>query len=280
MTDILLNIFFAYSRVDSKLRERLDIHLSGLKRKNFINTWYDGEITPGTEWDKEIEFALSKADIILLLISADFIASDYCFDVEMKRAISRHEKGDAIIIPVILHPCDWSDLPFSKIQGLPQNGKAVTSDNWENPEYALSEVAKSIKDLVDNLRKTKNKHHKAINEVLNEKNKKLRIILEQVDDLKLDEEILQETISQLSKEKKDLEAAIEELQKVKSESEINFQNLVKEEQININKSRSEFKKIEILTQKAQTDLIKLETKKVNIENDIKRVLSKKELNLS
>lgn len=175
MDEILLNVFFAYSREDSKFRERLEKHLSGLKRRNYINTWFDGKIDAGKEWEKEIDYNLSKADIILLLISADFISSDYCFEIEMKKAISRHEKGDAVIIPVILHPCDWSDLPFSKIQGLPQNGKPITSTYWDNTEIAFNEVASSIKATVEDLRMNKSKNLKSISEVLKDKDSELHL---------------------------------------------------------------------------------------------------------
>jgi hypothetical protein len=278
MKDTLLNIFFAYSREDSELRERLDKHLSGLKRRNYINTWFDGQIEAGTEWEKEIDFALSKADIILLLISADFIASDYCFDVEMKKAISRHEKGDAVIIPIILHPCDWSDLPFSKIQGLPQNGKAITSENWKSPEFALSEIAKSIKETVESLRQTKNKHLRAINEVLNEKDYELRITLEQVEELKLEEEILQESIEKHNKENKRVQKEItvikselSELNLLKEEKQNNFQKLNGTEQTKLNKLRTEIINLKKTITKAKKDIESLTKKKSNLEKEISRI---------
>mgnify|MGYP006101560803 FL=1 len=278
MKDTLLNIFFAYSREDSDLRERLDKHLSGLKRRNYINTWFDGQIEAGTEWEKEIDFALSKADIILLLISADFIASDYCFDVEMKKAISRHEKGDAVIIPIILHPCDWSDLPFSKIQGLPQNGKAITSENWKSPEFALSEIAKSIKETVESLRQTKNKHLRAINEVLNEKDYELRITLEQVEELKLEEEILQESIEKHNKENKrvqkeitGIKSELNELNLLKEEKQNNFQKLNGTEQTKLNKLRTEIINSKKTITKAKKDIESLTKKKSNLEKEINRI---------
>jgi hypothetical protein len=278
MKDTLLNIFFAYSREDSDLRERLDKHLSGLKRRNYINTWFDGQIEAGTEWEREIDFALSKADIILLLISADFIASDYCFDVEMKKAISRHEKGDAVIIPIILHPCDWSDLPFSKIQGLPQNGKAITSENWKSPEFALSEIAKSIKETVESLRQTKNKHLRAINEVLNEKDYELRITLEQVEELKLEEEILQESIEKHNKENKrvqkeitGIKSELNELNLLKEEKQNNFQKLNGTEQTKLNKLRIEIINSKKTITKAKKDIESLTKKKSNLEKEINRI---------
>lgn len=111
-----INIFFAYSRENSDLRARLDKHLSTLKRNKSINTWFDGKIEPGKEWEAEIFQALQTADIVCLLISADFISSDYCYEVEMEEALQRHKLGESVVIPIILSHCDWSDTPFSKLQ--------------------------------------------------------------------------------------------------------------------------------------------------------------------
>lgn len=147
--DSKVNIFIAYAREDDALRARLEKHLATLKRRDYINTWYDGKIEAGSEWKEEIDVALNNADIILLLISADFIASDYCYEIEMARAIERHEKGAAIVIPVLLHACDWEDTPFGRIQALPKNGKPITDRFWENPEKSLSLIAKAIKELVE-----------------------------------------------------------------------------------------------------------------------------------
>ncbi|WP_320053790.1 TIR domain-containing protein [uncultured Acetobacteroides sp.] len=275
--EVHINIFFAYSREDSALRDRLDKHLSGLKRKNYVNTWYDGKIDAGKEWEKEIDTNLSKADIVLLLISADFIASDYCYDVEMTKAISRHEKGDAVIIPIILNPCDWSDLPFSKIQGLPQNGKPITSTHWENSEIALNEVAKSIKDIVENLLKTKNKRLKAISEILNEKDNELKITLQQLEEYNIEQEIAREIIQDLKKEKKKIEVEILalnesaiELEKSLKQNQIKIEKIISKEQVDINKLRVEKEKLLGDVDKLNKEIEKLIIKKTNIEEDIKR----------
>jgi hypothetical protein len=276
--DVHINIFFAYSREDSTLRDRLDKHLSGLKRKNYINTWYDGKIDAGKEWEKEIDLNLSKADILLLLISADFIASDYCYEVEMTKAISRHEKGDAVIIPIILNPCDWSDLPFSKIQGLPQNGKPITSIYWENSEIALNEVAKSIKDIVENLLATKNKRLKAISEILNEKDNELKITLQQLEEYNFEQEIVRETIHNLKIEKKNLDGEIFalkessiELDKSLKHNQIKIEKIISKEQAEVNKLRVEKDKLIGELDKLKTEIAKLLVKKTNIEEDIKRM---------
>lgn len=278
MEEILLNIFFAYSREDSKLRERLDKHLSGLKRRNFVNTWYDGKIDAGKEWEKEIDFNLSKADIILLLISADFIASDYCYEIEMKRAIQRHENGESVIIPILLNPCDWSDLPFSKIQALPQNGKPITSPFWDNQEVALNEIANSIKEIVDTLRQTKSKHLKSINEVLKEKDTKLKITLEQLEELALEQEIKDETIdkqrktiTELEKNIDNLKNVVSDLNKTFNENNTQFEKIIKQQQIELNRVRTEKEKKLTTIEKLYIDINKLETKKKNIEEDIKRM---------
>ncbi|MCP3962733.1 MAG: toll/interleukin-1 receptor domain-containing protein [bacterium] len=99
-----LNVFLSYSHEDEKLREELETHLAPLKRGGQIRTWHDRRIPPGDEWAGEIDDNLELADVVLLLVSPPFIASDYCWDVEVKRATERHEAGEARVIPVILRP--------------------------------------------------------------------------------------------------------------------------------------------------------------------------------
>jgi TIR domain len=110
----MANLFFSFSHRDADLRDELEIHLATLKREGVIEIWHDRRIGAGKEFGNEISQHLEEANIILLLISPYFIASDYCYEIEMKRAMQRHEKGDARVIPVILEPCDWQKLPISK----------------------------------------------------------------------------------------------------------------------------------------------------------------------
>ncbi len=195
----------------------------------------------------------------------------------MTKAISRHEKGDAVIIPIILNPCDWSDLPFSKIQGLPQNGKPITSTHWENSEIALNEVAKSIKDIVENLLKTKNKRLKAISEILNEKDNELKITLQQLEEYNIEQEIAREIIQDLKKEKKKIEVEILalnesaiELEKSLKQNQIKIEKIISKEQVDINKLRVEKEKLLGDVDKLNKEIEKLIIKKTNIEEDIKR----------
>jgi hypothetical protein len=147
-----LEVFFSYSHRDEKLREELEKHLSLLQRDGVIANWHDRKISAGTEWARQIDKHLDTANIILLLVSADFLASDYCSGIEMKRAIERHNRGDARVIPIILRACDWKDAPFGHIQALPTDAKPVTS--WRSRDRAFSDVAQGIKKIVGELVKS------------------------------------------------------------------------------------------------------------------------------
>jgi len=144
-----IEVFFSYSHRDEDLRDEMAKHLSILKRQGVITEWYDRDIGAGTEWAQEIDTHLNSAQVILLLISPDFIASDYCFDLEMGRAMERHEAGEACVIPVILRPVDWSGAPFGKLQAFPKNAKPVTT--WANRDEAFTNVAQGIRKAVERM---------------------------------------------------------------------------------------------------------------------------------
>ncbi|MDZ4031829.1 toll/interleukin-1 receptor domain-containing protein [Kluyvera ascorbata] len=122
----MISLVFSYSHVDEALRNELEKHLSPLKRMGKITTWHDRRIAPGLEFEHQIDHYFSKADIILLLISCDFIASDYCYQVEMTNAMERHKRGEAVVIPVILRECAWHQLPFGSIMAATIDGKPIT----------------------------------------------------------------------------------------------------------------------------------------------------------
>jgi hypothetical protein len=142
-------IFFSYAHEDESLRDELAKHLFILQRQGLITAWYDRDITAGSEWAGEIDEHLDSADVILLLISPDFIASDYCYDVELKRALERHEAEDAVVIPVILRPTQWNNAPFGKLQALPKNAKPVTS--WTDRDEAFLNITEGIQRVVQRL---------------------------------------------------------------------------------------------------------------------------------
>lgn len=119
-------LVFSYAHADEALRNELEKHLSPLKRMGRISTWHDRRIVPGEEFEGQIDHHFSVADVILLLISSDFIASDYCYQIEMTNALLRHERGQAVVIPVILRPCAWHQLPFGKLLAATMDGKPIS----------------------------------------------------------------------------------------------------------------------------------------------------------
>ncbi|HBP88129.1 MAG TPA: hypothetical protein DD706_10590 [Nitrospiraceae bacterium] len=147
-----MKVFISYSHKDEGHRNNLVSHLAPLKRDGVIEVWHDRKIMAGQEWAPQIDKNLEQASIILLLISSDFLASDYCYDKEMSRALEKHHNGEARIIPIIIRSADWSTAPFAKIQALPQDGKPVTS--WNIEDEAWTDVAKGIRLVVQELSPT------------------------------------------------------------------------------------------------------------------------------
>jgi tetratricopeptide (TPR) repeat protein len=147
-----IEIFFCYARKDEKLLKDLRAHLAPLYRQGIIDIWQDREISAGAVWAKEIHKHLNSAHIILLLVSPDFIDSDYCYSIEMKEAMERHERGEVQVIPVILRQVYWQDAPFGKLQALPTDAKPVTGRYWYNhQDEALDDVAQGIRNAIQKI---------------------------------------------------------------------------------------------------------------------------------
>jgi hypothetical protein len=144
-----IKLVYSYSHKDKGFRDELASHLSPLEREGLISSWYDRCIVPGKEFDREIDAQFDRAQIILLLVSADFIASEYCYGREMKKAMERHEAGDARVIPVIVRPVDWSGTPFRKLLGLPDDGQAVTS--WSNRDEAYLNTVRGVRRAAEEI---------------------------------------------------------------------------------------------------------------------------------
>lgn len=142
-------VFISYAHKDEALLGELSAQLKILERNGLIAHWHDRKIVPGEEWDHRIKSELESADIILLLVSHDFINSDYCWGVEVERAIARHQAGTACVIPIILRDCLWQDAPFAKIQGLPKDMLPVV--DWPSRDAAFADVARGIKRAVEDL---------------------------------------------------------------------------------------------------------------------------------
>jgi tetratricopeptide (TPR) repeat protein len=141
-----ISLFYAYAPEDEQFCADLDKHLAAMKRLGWVRTWYDRDIKAGQMWEDEINRHLSTADIILLLVSADFLASDYCYSVELQFALQRHEMGTAVVIPIIIRPVDWSITPFHGLQALPIDGRAIV--NWANRDQAFFDISQGLRRII------------------------------------------------------------------------------------------------------------------------------------
>lgn len=147
----MASVFFSYSHADEALRDQLEKQLSLLKRQGIIDVWHDRRIGAGEDFAEQIDRHIESDDIILLLVSSDFLNSDYCYEKEMMRAMERHHAGEAIVIPVILRACDWHGGPFGKLNASPPDGRPVTQ--FPDRDQALLEVAKAVRAAAEKLGK-------------------------------------------------------------------------------------------------------------------------------
>lgn len=145
-----IKLFYSYSHKDEELRNELAEHLFPLQRAGLIEVWHDRETLPGDTVDEEIAEKLRSADLVLVLVSPSFIRSEYCWDVELKNAIDRHERGEARVVPVVLRPCQWQLTPLKALLAMPTDGRAVI--NWPNRDTAYDNIARGIAKLAKTMR--------------------------------------------------------------------------------------------------------------------------------
>jgi parallel beta-helix repeat protein len=143
-----IKLFISYSHKDDELRTELEKHLSALNHQGLVSAWHDRKIGAGEDWREVIDEHLNVSQIILLLISSDFLASKYCIEEEMKRAMERHQSGEARVIPIILRHVNWDGLPFSDLQALPTNAEPVKDGNWKSSDAAFKDVVEGLKKVI------------------------------------------------------------------------------------------------------------------------------------
>jgi hypothetical protein len=148
-----VEIFFSYAHEDKALMDDVRRQLILYDRQKIITKWFDRKILPGQEWEDVIDKRIAQARIILLFISPHFIESKYCYNVEMKEALLRHEAKEAVVIPIILRPCPWHDAPFGQLQALPQDGKPITQ--WQDRDEATLNVAEGVMQVVREISRNK-----------------------------------------------------------------------------------------------------------------------------
>jgi hypothetical protein len=151
-TSAALSVFISYSHADETIKNALLQHLKPLERLKIIDSWHDRKIKAGEEWNQKISDELENADIILLLISIDFINSAYCYDIELERAMELHSSGSAKIIPIIVRPCMWSHTSFAKLQALPKDAKAISG--WDNQDEVLASIAEAVMQVAKDISAT------------------------------------------------------------------------------------------------------------------------------
>lgn len=144
-----LQLFISYSHADEPFLSDLEKHLSTLKRENLLATWYDKKIVPGSNWEGEIDGALENSDIIVFLVSPDFVASEFCIEKEVAAALEKHSRGEVVVIPIVVRPVDWLSTPIGKIQALPKNASPVSV--WNDKDQAWLEVVKGLRLAISDL---------------------------------------------------------------------------------------------------------------------------------
>lgn len=141
-----VTVLLCYAHEDERMASQLKKHLSSLEHNRLVALWDYGNISPGDEWKQEIDKRLGEAQIILLLISASFLASQFCYKMEMQEAIKRHERKEVRVIPVILRHVHWKEPPLDKIQALPDRAKPISG--WSSQDEGFANVAEGIARVI------------------------------------------------------------------------------------------------------------------------------------
>lgn len=147
-----MKVFISYSHRDAVALDRLHTHLAPLLSEGLIDAWFDREILAGGNIDAEIDKALEYCDVFLMLVSPDFLASDYCVNIEMERALERHNYDGVPVIPIIVEPCDWTSSPLGKFKALPRDGKSISE--WPNQNSAYLDVVRELRRILETRRDT------------------------------------------------------------------------------------------------------------------------------
>lgn len=142
-----VKIFISYAHKDEKFKDELELHLKILQRRGIIETFSDREVRPGEVWESEISAKLLEAEIVLFLISPDFVGSDYMWDGEVKSALNRYWKDTLVIIPILVRPADIKGLDIDRFQALPTNGKAISQ--WADRDEAWISVTQGLQETIE-----------------------------------------------------------------------------------------------------------------------------------
>jgi tetratricopeptide (TPR) repeat protein len=151
MTTSAPTVFISYSHKDEQWKNRLTPHLKVLAQAGRIDIWDDRKIDGGSQWFNDIKAAIDRAAVAVCLISADYLASDFCHKEEIPYLLERREHAVIVILPTLLHPCLWEVVSWLEpTQMIPRDGKSISGDFKENENEAFRQVAKSVLDIINN----------------------------------------------------------------------------------------------------------------------------------
>ena len=199
-----LRVFWSYSHKDQALREKLAVHFAVMRREGLIIDWHDRKIDAGTLWEEEIDRHLLEADIVLLLVSAAFFDSNYCWGNEMKKALALHRENKARVVPVILHPCQWKRTPLTVLQAVPMDGKPISE--WVSEHAACDDVASQIARVAEELRRAEEEKQLKAQQKRQRAQAEARRRAEEHEDKRRAEEQAQDTIDEVPARHKESES--------------------------------------------------------------------------
>ncbi len=150
----MVSVVISYSHKDEQYKDELVTHLAPLRRSGIITDWHDRRLTAGSELDTALRERFESDAVILLLVSADYISSEYCWQTELVIAMNRHNAGQARVIPIILRPCDWRIDPISKLLAAPRDGMPVSS--WPDRDAAWLDVVQKIRAAISEISRLMN----------------------------------------------------------------------------------------------------------------------------
>jgi TIR domain len=139
-------VFISYAHEDAHLFKQLQTHLTILKRQNVIHTWHEGMIAAGEDWRTKAQRELAAADVVLLLASPDFLASDYLYSEHLTRAIERHQRHEMKVIPIIVRECQWTETALGELRALPMTGEPLKK--WQDEDAFWKTIAVGIREAI------------------------------------------------------------------------------------------------------------------------------------
>lgn len=185
-----MKAFISYTHADSAILDKLHTHLAQLKREGLLKSWTDREIKAGGLLNQQIEANLLESNLFLALLSPEYIASNYCYEIEFEKAIELNKQNKLIIIPIIIEPCDWLATPFKEFKALPKDGKPISE--WQNANTAFLNVVQELRKLIEGNGMTTNFKENSTLSVASSRNYKVKKDFDSIQKLEFKEKSFKE----------------------------------------------------------------------------------------